>query len=47
MKGELSRKVMMEFVALTPKKYSYLPGDKDENKKAKGTKKFHKTTIYI
>ena len=39
MKDELGGKIMTEFVALRPKTYSYLTGDCEEDKKAKGTKK--------
>ena len=39
MQGELGGKVMTEFVALTPKRYSYLMDDGWSDKKAKGTKK--------
>ena len=39
MKDELREKIMTEFVALTPKTYSYLTGDCEEDKNAKGTKK--------
>ena len=39
MKDELGGKVIIEFVALRPKTYSYLTDDCKENKKAKGTKK--------
>ena len=38
MKDELGGKVMTGFAALRPKTYSYLTDNKDENKKAKGTK---------
>ena len=38
-KEELGRKIMMEFVALRPKIYSYLMDDDSEHKKTKGTKK--------
>ena len=37
-KDELGGKIMIEFVALQPKTYSYLMIDNNENKKAKGTK---------
>ena len=40
MKDELEGKVIMEFVTLRPKTYSYLTDDGKEDKKAKGTKKF-------
>ena len=39
MKDELGGKIMIEFVALRPKTYSYLMDDDSEAKKAKGTKK--------
>ena len=39
MKDELGGKIMTEFAALRPKTYSYLTGDCEEDKKAKGTKK--------
>ena len=39
MKDELGGRVIMEFVALRPKTYSYLTDDCKEDKKAKGTKK--------
>ena len=39
MKDELGGSVMMEFVALRPKTYSYLTDDCKKDKKAKGTKK--------
>ena len=39
MKDELRRKIMKEFVALRPKKYSYLMDDGKNDKKAKGRKK--------
>ena len=38
MKNDLSRKIMKEFAALRAKTYSYLTGNNDEDKKAKGTK---------
>ena len=38
MKDELGGKIMTEFVALRPKTYSYLVGDGNSDKKAKGTK---------
>ena len=38
-KDELGGKIMKEFVALRPKTHSYLMGDDNEYKKAKGTKK--------
>ena len=40
MKDELAGKIMTEFVALRPKTYSYLTDDCEEDKKAKGTKKY-------
>ena len=39
MKDELGGKIIMEFVTLRPKTYSYLTDDIKEDKKAKGTKK--------
>ena len=39
MKDELGGKIIMEFVTLRPKTYSYLTDDGKEGKKAKGTKK--------
>ena len=39
MKDELGGKIMREFAALTAKTNSYLADDKNENEKAKGTKK--------
>ena len=39
MKYELEGKIIMEFVTLRPKTYSYLINDSKEDKKAKGTKK--------
>ena len=39
MKDELGGKIIMEFVTLRPKSYSYLTDDGKEDKKAKGTKK--------
>ena len=39
MKYELGGKIMIEFVALRPKTYSYSMVDDSEAKKAKGTKK--------
>ena len=39
MKDELGGKIMIKFVALRPKTYSYLMDDDSEAKKAKGTKK--------
>ena len=38
MKDELGGKIIMEFVTLRPKTYSYLTDDGKEDKKAKGTK---------
>ena len=40
MKNELTGKIVTEFAALKPKTESYLTDDSDENKKAKGTKKW-------
>ena len=40
MKDELGGKIITEFVALRPKTYSYLTDDCEEDKKAKGTKKY-------
>ena len=39
MKDELGGKIIMEFVTLKPKTYSFLTHDDKEDKKAKGTKK--------
>ena len=39
MKDELRGKIIMEFVTLKPKTYSFLTDDGKEDKKAKGTKK--------
>ena len=39
MKAELGGKIMSESAILRPKTYSYLADDKNENSKAKGTKK--------
>ena len=39
MKDELGGKIIMEFITLRPKTYSYLTDDGKEDKKAKGTKK--------
>ena len=39
MKDKLGGKIIMEFVTLRPKTYSYLTDDGKEDKKAKGTKK--------
>ena len=38
-KNELGGKIMIEFVALRPKIYSYLMDDDSQRKKAKGTNK--------
>ena len=38
MKNELGGQIMKEFVGLKAKSYSYLKGNNDKNKKAKGTK---------
>ena len=43
MNDKLGVKIMTEFPVLRPKTYSYLTDDSDKNKKAKGTKKSHKT----
>ena len=40
MKDELGGKIVTEFVTLRPKTYSYLTDDCEEDKKAKGTKKY-------
>ena len=40
MKDELGGKIMTEFTALRPKTYSYLMDDCNNDKKAKGTKKW-------
>ena len=40
MKDELGRKIMIEFVGLRVKTYSYLIDDDSEDKKAKGSKKY-------
>ena len=40
MKDELGGKIIMEFVTLRPKSYSYLTDNGKEDKKAKGTKKW-------
>ena len=40
MKDELRGKIMNTFVELRAKTYSYLKNNNDEDKKAKGTKKF-------
>ena len=39
MKDELGGKIMIKFVGLRAKTYSYLIGDSSEDKKAKGPKK--------
>ena len=39
MKNELGGRIMTEFVALTPKTYSYFMNDGNNDKKAKGTRK--------
>ena len=39
MKDELGGNIIMEFITLTPKAYTYLTDDGKEDKKAKGTKK--------
>ena len=39
-KDELGGKIMVEFVGLRPKTYSYLTDDGNSDKKAKGTKKY-------
>ena len=39
MKDELGAKIIMEFITLRPKTYSYLIDNGKEDKKAKGTKK--------
>ena len=39
MKDELGRKIVIKFVGLRAKTYSYLIDDGSEDKKAKGTKK--------
>ena len=39
MKDEIGGKIMIEFVALKPKTYSYLMDGGSEHKRAKGTKK--------
>ena len=38
-KDKLGRKIMTEFVALTPKTYSYLMDDGNSDENAKGIKK--------
>ena len=45
MADELGGKVMTKFVGLRAKSYSYLIHDGSENKKAKGTKKYHKRKL--
>ena len=40
MKDELGQKIMIEFVGLRVKTYSYLIDDDSEDKKAKGSKKY-------
>ena len=40
MKDELGGKIMIKFTALRPKTYCYLKDDNNENKKAKGAKKY-------
>ena len=40
MKDELGGNIMTEFVALRPKTYSYITDNCEEDKKAKGTKKY-------
>ena len=42
MKDELGGQIMKEFVGLRGKTYSYLKDNNDEDKKVKGTKKYHK-----
>ena len=39
MKDELREKIMMQFVGLRARTYSYLIDDSSKDKKAKGTKK--------
>ena len=39
MKDELGGRIMMEFITLRPKAYTYLTDNGNEDKKAKGTKK--------
>ena len=39
MQDEIGGKIIIEFIALRPKAYSYLIDDGDQNKKAKDTKK--------
>ena len=40
MKDELGTQIMTQFVGLRAKTYSYLTDDDNEDKKAKGTKKY-------
>ena len=40
MKDKLGEQIMKEFVGLRAKTYSYLKDNNDEDKKAKGTKKY-------
>ena len=47
MKDEVRRKIMIEFVALRPKTYSYLMDDGNRDEKAKGTKKCNKTIAQV
>ena len=42
MKDEFSRNIMTTFVGLRAKTYGYLIDDGSEDKKAEGTKKYHK-----
>ena len=42
MKDESGSQIVQEFVRLRAKTYSYLKDINDEDKKANGTKKFHK-----
>ena len=46
MKDELGGKMMIHFVGLRAKSYSYLINDDSEDKKAKGTKKCVIKKIY-
>ena len=47
-KDKLGGKIITEFVALRPKKYSYLHDNCNKHKKAKGTKKMrNKTKNYV
>ena len=39
MRDELGEKILIKFVALRPKTYSYLTDDNNNVEKAKGTKK--------